>query len=228
MKEIISLRKIGDIAVFSLISAFLVGSEVNHAPKTQFAPTGPHVQLASSQKPAAPHDATSSQSLDVDFEGNGHKELVLAYEVRGDDARLDSYLVVYKQLDSSWAEVFKDEFDGAAVSIEELSNCSTKEAILVKSQYSGAGTITSWYVLASVNGQLAKSSPEKLKRGVLTQYGYTDMGYNSLTVEMGIIKETQPGYSYNQPRCCPDKPQIHVEYKFDGKALTLGAVTFGK
>lgn len=36
--------------------------------------------------------------------------------------------------------------------------------------------------------------------------------------------ETQPGYSKNTARCCPDKPPIEIKFKFTGNSIELDSV----
>ena len=100
-----------------------------------------------------------------------------------------------------------------------------KEAVLIILTESGAGTATRWHLLASINDKISKLDPSLIRNRVFADLGYQDLGYNGVTLRDDFeIIETQPGYSKNAARCCPDKPSIEISFRFTGHSIELGSI----
>ncbi|MBM2817640.1 MAG: hypothetical protein HW401_230 [Parcubacteria group bacterium] len=100
-----------------------------------------------------------------------------------------------------------------------------KEAVLIILTESGAGTATRWHLLASVNDKISKLDPSLIRNRVFADLGYQDLGYNGVKIRDDFeIIETQPGYSKDAARCCPDKPSIEISFLFSGNSLELGSI----
>ena len=100
-----------------------------------------------------------------------------------------------------------------------------KEAVLITLTESGAGTATRWHLLASINDKISKLDPSFIRNRVFADLGYQDLGYNGVTLRDDFeIIETQPGYSKDAARCCPDKPSIEISFRFTGHSIELGLI----
>jgi hypothetical protein len=132
---------------------------------------------------------------------------------------------------SGWTVAF-EETDGvingagvsAAIDIDKLRASSGKEGVVVVLHNSGAGTATTWHVLASVGNKISRLAPEQSRAKVLKHRGYQDWGYNGVTSKDNFVIESQPGYSQNTARCCPDRPSMEMLFRFTGSSIVLESV----
>jgi len=181
-----------------------------------------------------PPAAVLNRELTVDFENDSVVDIVLAYVVPDErtDRRFTTGVRVLKYAAvSGWAVAFAeaDLVDNgagasAAITIEKVRSASGKDGVVVILHYSGAGTATAWHVLASVRNRISRLDPAKFRANVLKNKGYQDWGYNSVTTKGDLVIESQPGYSRNTARCCPDRPSIEMRFRFTGSSIALESV----
>ena len=185
-----------------------------------------------------PPKATLNEEFRLDLEGDSVNEVAFAYATALNQENNDFKIGVriLKYTDSvGWKVAFEDNDrvsngGGAksAVDIEKVSGLNNKEAVLVVLTEAGAGTATRWHLLAFGeafgNSGISKIDPSSIKQSILVERGYQDWGYNSVKLIGSYIVETQPGYSKNTARCCPDKPSIEIKYKFTDNFIVFDSV----
>ena len=181
-----------------------------------------------------PSKATLNGELKLDLEGDGVNEVAIAYAIALNQENNDfnTGVRILKYTDTNgWKVAFEDtdrvgNGGGAkgAVGIEKVSGLNNKEAVLVVLTESGAGTATRWHLIASANGKISKLDPSSIRQKVLTDRGYQDWGYNGVKSTGNFVVETQPGYSKDTARCCPDKPSIEIKFRFTGNSIELDSV----
>jgi hypothetical protein len=76
-----------------------------------------------------------------------------------------------------------------------------------------------------VGGKISRLNPGRARANILQQRGYQDWGYNAVTSNGEYIVESQPGYSRETARCCPDRPTIKMTFKFTGTSVLLDKVS---
>jgi hypothetical protein len=165
----------------------------------------------------------------VDFDNNGAIETVLAYASDTEPVITTGVRVLKYHAPSGWAVAF-EETDGvingagvsAAINIDKLRASSGKEGVVVVLHNSGAGTATTWHVLASVGNKISRLAPDQSRAKVLKHRGYQDWGYNGVNSKGDFVIESQPGYSRNTARCCPDGPSIDMMFRFTGQFYRIG------
>jgi hypothetical protein len=183
-----------------------------------------------------PMGAKLDQMLPVKFSGNqGETEIALVYSIapRSENDWQTATLEVWKCGESGWRSVYKSVNDrmGAhdQLRIEKVSSKSGPEAIVVISHYEGAGTATSWDLLARIHDKLTRIQSDRLVQSSLASRGYVFNGYNGVKVEGNLIIDELAGYSAHTARCCPDLPSIRLTFQFTGAKLNLDSVrTFGE
>ena len=79
--------------------------------------------------------------------------------------------------------------------------------------------------LGMVGGKTSRLNSGRARANILQQRGYQDWGYNAVTSNGEYIVETQPGYSRETARCCPDRPTIKMTFKFTGTSVLLDKVS---
>jgi hypothetical protein len=173
-----------------------------------------------------PPTATLVMQLAVHFGDTTSSEMVLAY---GSESRPTVTTGVRVVKDG--AIVFEESAgvtNGAgasdAIKIEKVEARNDTEGVIVALKTSGAGTATEWHVLAMVGGKVSRLNPGRARTNILEQRGYQDWGYNDVTSNGEYIIETQPGYSRETARCCPDRPTIKMTFKFTGTSVLLDKV----
>lgn len=177
-----------------------------------------------------PASAKLIKQLEVDFDHNGDPATVIAYASETTPV-ISTGIRVLKHAPSGWAVVLEEPDDvtngagaSAAIDINILGASHRKQGVLVTLHFSGAGTATMWYVLASLGNKISKIEPTRLRAKVLKQRGYQDWGYNGVTAKGKFVIETQAGYSRNTARCCPDRPTIEMFFRFTGSSIMLVSV----
>ncbi len=185
-----------------------------------------------------PLKAILNKELKLDLEGDGINEVAFAYAtaLNQENNYFSTGVMILKYSDSDgWKVVFEDtdrvsNGGGAksAFNIEKVSGLNNKEAILVVLTEAGAGTATRWHLIAFGeafgNSEISKLDPSSIKQSILTERGYQDWGYNGVKLVGSYIVETQPGYSKDTARCCPDKPSIEIKYKFTDNFIVFDSV----
>lgn len=178
-----------------------------------------------------PPNATLMTQLRVDFDKRFGIETLLAY-ASGDRHSITTGVRVLKY-DSrlGWAIVFEEADDvtnGAgpsdSIRIDKVKATSGREGVVVVLQNSGAGTATTWHILAAVGNRISRVNPDRARAKALQQRGYQDWGYNGVTVKGQFVLETQPGFSRDTARCCPDRPTIEMTFRFTGTSVVLDKV----
>jgi len=178
-----------------------------------------------------PTAAVVEQELSLDLQNDGIAAEALVYTVpdKSDDVYHTEGVQVLKHSPvSGWVVVFDEA--GAKMGandytkIERLRASNGKEALLIISYYSGAGTATTWDVLASINGKITKLDPTRERAKVLNTRDYVDNGYNHVTSKGDLVVENLSGYSRHRARCCPNRPSLEMSFKFTGSAITLDSV----
>jgi hypothetical protein len=172
------------------------------------------------------------QELSVDFENSGRADTVLLYNApdRSSDIYYLAGLQVLKySLGSGWALVFEQPGDtlmkGAdRLTIEKLRSATGKEGVLVINYHSGAGTVTTWSVLAHVRNRITVLDPAAIRKKLLNAKGYADNGYNNVKGKGDLVTEDLSGYSRHAARCCPNRPNLEMSFKFTGNAIVLSSV----
>jgi hypothetical protein len=178
------------------------------------------------QQRSVPANTVLVKQLNVDFGGNAGLETVLAYgsesapRIRTGVRVLKNGAIVYEESQ----EMMNGGGAFDAISIDKLKAHNGKEGVLVVLKASGAGTATWWHVLATVAGKISTLSATEERANILRQKGYQDWGYNGVTASGEYIVETQPGYSHQAARCCPDRPTVQMTFRFTGDSLLLEKV----
>jgi hypothetical protein len=111
-----------------------------------------------------------------------------------------------------------------AIKIDKIKAHNGTEGVIVAVKSSGAGTATEWHVLTMVGGKISRLDPGRPRASILQKRDYQDWGYNAVTSNGEYIIETQPGYSRETARCCPDRPTIKMTFKFTGTSLLVDKV----
>jgi len=185
-----------------------------------------------------PPAAVVKQELSIDFEHNAKPEIVLLYNVpdtsRAVHGTSPSYYdagiqILKHSSDAGWSVVFQEPFSGLMsgadeISIEKLTNIGGKEGILVINYHSGAGTVTTWHVLADVAGKIAVVEPTDIRNRILRRRDYADNGYNGVKPKGDLIIEDLTGYSHHAARCCPNRPSLEMSFRFTGSSIALDSV----
>jgi len=178
-----------------------------------------------------PPAALIKQQLSLDLENDGIAEAVLVYTIpdKSDDVYHTTGVQVLKYSPvSGWAVAFEETepkmLTSDDISIEKLRAPTGKEALLVISYYSGAGTATTWHMLASINDKITRLDPTRERAKVLDARGYVDNGYNGVKSEGDLVVEDLTGYSRHAARCCANRPSLEMSFKFTGSSITLDSV----
>lgn len=197
-----------------------------------------------------PSKAVFNKELRFDLEGDDVEEVAFAYAIplNKENTDFNTGVIILKYIDSNgWQVVFEDtdRVDNGgghkgSVDIEKIKVYSNdddgglagigtnqiyrKEAVLVVLTEAGAGTATRWHLLASINGKISKLDPSLIRQRAFTDLGYQDLGYNGVKSTGDFVIETQPGYSKDAPRCCPDKPSIEISFRFTGNSIELDSI----
>jgi hypothetical protein len=179
-----------------------------------------------------PPGAVVQQQLTLDAENDGRADEVLLYTTPdpGDNVYHNTGIQVLKNSPASgWAVSFEETetkmmVGNDFISLEKVRSPTGKEALLVISHHSGAGTATAWHVLASVNHKIISMDPARERLKALNARGYVDNGYNGVKSKSDLIIEEQTGYSRHAARCCPDRPSLEMTFKFTGNSLMLDSV----
>jgi hypothetical protein len=178
-------------------------------------------------RPFVPANAILVKHLDVDFENDGQREIVIAYAsdvqmrpslstgVRVLKHEVAARTVTFEENDS--VDNGGGPFD--AIDIGKVKAATGEEAAVVILKFSGAGTATDWHVLASLGNKISRLDPTQERANLLKKLRYQDNGYNSVTTQGPFVIEPQPGYSRETARCCPDRPSIEMLFKFTGKTV---------
>ena len=173
-----------------------------------------------------PPNAILVMQLAVHFGDSTPSEMVLAYAAESTPTITTGVRVI-----KNGSIIFEDSggvVNGAgasdAIRIEKVKGGNGSEGVLVALKNSGAGTATDWHVLAMVSGKISRLNPGRTRTKILEQRGYQDWGYNGVTANGEYIIETQPGYSRETARCCPDRPTIKMIFEFNGTSMRLDRV----
>jgi hypothetical protein len=181
-----------------------------------------------------PRGAANPQKFSVDFNHDGSPaDTVLTYESidkKDPSDRTTSVRILHYIPGSGWKLAFENSYNvengggGEGISVDEIIAANGKIGLFVLLESSGAGTATSWEVVASVNGKFVSLDPADILKKVLDARGYEDWGYNTVDVKHDVIFDSQPGYSHHTARCCPDRPSIDIRVRFTGSSLELVSV----
>lgn len=232
------------IVVLIVVVASVMGYFALQAPESQTSKTNFTYPDA---KKFLPSKAIFNKELRLDLEGDGVEEVSFSYAIplNNENADFNTGVIILKYTDSNgWQIAFEDTdrvSNGGgpegSVYIEKVKVYSSdgdggltgagtnqidrKEAVLVVLTEAGAGTATRWHLLSSINGKISKLDPSLIRQRVFTDLGYQDLGYNGVKSTGDFVIETQPGYSKDAPRCCPDKPSIEMSFVFTGNSIEL-------
>jgi Domain of unknown function (DUF4357) len=178
-----------------------------------------------------PPAAVVKQQLSLDLENDGIPEAALVYTIpdESDEMYHNAGVQVLKYSPvSGWAVAFEQAEPKMRttdqVSIEKLRTQNGKEALVVISYYSGAGTATMWHVLASIEDKITRLDPTRERVKVLNARGYVDNGYNSVKSKGDMVIEDLTGYSRHAARCCANRPSLEMSFKFNGSSIVLDSV----
>jgi hypothetical protein len=178
-----------------------------------------------------PPAAVVKQELSLDLENDGIAEAVLVYTIpdkSGDVYHTTGVQVLKYSPVSGWTVAFEDTAPKMGtndqISIEKLRTPNGKEALVVISYYSGAGTATKWDVLASISDKITRLDPTRERAKVLNTRGYVDNGYNGVKSKGDLIIEDLSGYTRHAARCCPNRPSLEMSFKFTGSSIRLDSV----
>jgi hypothetical protein len=173
-----------------------------------------------------PPNATLVMQLSVHFAERTGPETVLAYASEAGPSVTTGIHVI-----EQGAVVFEESasvINGAgttdAIKIDKITAHKGAEGVIVALKSSGAGTATEWHVLTMVGGKISRLNPRRVRANILQNRGYQDWGYNTVTSNGEYIIETQPGYSRETARCCPDRPTIKMTFRFTGTSLVVDKV----
>jgi hypothetical protein len=193
-----------------------------------------HAQQKRQESPATnvdlsrflPPNATLVMQLSVHFAEKTGPETVLAYASESGPSVTTGTRVI--EHDAVVFEESASVINGAgaadAIKIDKIKAHNGPEGVIVALKSSGAGTATEWHVLTMVGGKISRLNPERARANILQKRGYQDWGYNAVTSNGEYIIETQPGYSRETARCCPDRPTIKMTFKFTGTSLLVDKV----
>ena len=219
-------------SVINGLSVFLVV-------RTYLLATACFTQLAAAQqnnrevRAFLPPAAVVKQELSVDFEGDGRAEPVLVYSAPDrshDAAYYDAGIQVLKYSPGFGWAVASEEPEARLIKGEDevrgekLRSASGEEGVLVINYHSGAGTVTTWYVLACVREKITMLDPTLIRKKLLSARDYADNGYNSVKSKGDLVVEELTGYSRHAARCCPNRPSLEMNFKFTGNGITVDSV----
>jgi TonB family protein len=130
--------------------------------------------------------------------------------------------------ESGWTLAFRKTERAMAGSDQEttrvVSSASGKQGVVDIFYHSGAGTVTTWQMLASIDGHITGLDPAKLRAKALSEREYADNGYNGVKTGGDFIVEKIPGYTPHAARCCLNRPPLELRFRFTGRALVLDSV----
>jgi hypothetical protein len=174
-----------------------------------------------------PPKALLVKRLDIDFGGAAGLHTVLAFATESGPDITTGIRVVH-----NGATVFEESDNvtngagpASAIQIDKLTARGGNAGVIVILKSSAAGTASNWHILAIAGKKISRLNPDVARLSVLKQKGYQDWGYNGVTVNGDSIVETQPGYSRETARCCPDRPTIEMLFRFTGGSLLLDKVS---
>jgi hypothetical protein len=172
-----------------------------------------------------------SKQMSVDFDGDRVPEIVQIYSVpdASDSIYETSVINVLKfSPKSGWMLAYRETatiMPGAdQITAEVITGTGGKQGVAVIFYHSGAGTVTVWHVLASVDRKIANLDPAKMRAKALKSREYADNGYNGVKTKGDLIIEDLAGYTLNRARCCPNRPPLELRFQFTGRALALDSV----
>jgi TonB family protein len=178
-----------------------------------------------------PSGASITKQMSVDFEGDRVPEIVQMYSVpdASDSVYHTAGINVLKfNPQSGWMLAYRETetiTPGPDQITTEVVTCTSgKQGVVVISYHSGAGTVTVWHFLASVDRKIAKLDPAKMRAKALEERGYADNGYNGVKTNGDLIIEDLAGYALHTARCCPNRPSLELSFQFTGRALVLDSV----
>jgi TonB family protein len=178
-----------------------------------------------------PSGASITKQLSVDFEGDRVPEIVQMYSVPdpSDSVYHTAGINILKfNPQSGWTLAYRETetiMPGPdRITTEVVTSNSGKRGIVVISYHSGAGTVTVWHLLASVDRKIAKLDPAKMRAKALDEREYVDNGYNGVKTNGDLIIEDLAGYTRHTARCCPNRPPLELSFKFTGRAFVLDSV----
>jgi TonB family protein len=178
-----------------------------------------------------PSGASITKQMSVDFEGDRVPEIVQMYSVpEASDSKYqtDGINVLKLSPQSGWILAYREEetiMPGAdRITTEVVTGTGGKCGVVVISYHSGAGTVTVWHLLASVDRKIAKLDPAKMRAKALEEREYADNGYNGVKTNGDLIIEDLAGYTRHMARCCPNRPSLELSFRFTGRALVLDSV----
>lgn len=178
-----------------------------------------------------PSGASITKQMSVDFEGDRVPEIVQMYSVpdASDSVYHTAGINVLKfNPQSGWMLAYREtetiEPGPDQITTEVVTSTSGKRGVVVIFYHSGAGTVTVWHLLASVDSKIAKLDPRKIRAKALDEREYADNGYNGVKTNGDLIIENLAGYTRHMARCCPNRPSLELSFKFTGRALVLDSV----
>ena len=164
--------------------------------------------------------------LSVHFTEKSGPETVLAYasesgpSVTTGTRVIEHGAVIFEES----ASVINGAGAADAIKIDKIKAHKGTEGVIVAVKSSGGGSVTEWHVLTMVGGKISRLDPGRARASTLQKRSYQDWGYNAVTSNGEYIIETQPGYSRETARCCPDRPTIKMTFKFTGSSLVVDQV----
>lgn len=181
-------------------------------------------------KESLPRGARLENVMTVDLENDGHPEVAFIYSLPA-KSEYDWQTVtarVFRCDESGWKVAYEDEDEkmGAndKLSMEKIGSKGGKVAIVLIRHYEGAGTATSWELLAMIKNRVTSLPSDRLVRDFLARRGYVFNGYNSVKVDLDLIVDEMPGYSPQTARCCPDKAPLRLTFRFTGSTIQIESV----
>jgi Domain of unknown function (DUF4357) len=178
-----------------------------------------------------PSGALITKQMSVDFEGDHVTEIVQMYSVpdASDSVYHRAGINVLKfNLQSGWMLAYREAgtiMPGPEkITTEVVTSSRGKQGVVVIFYHSGAGTVTVWHLLASVDGKITKLDPAKMRAKALAEREYVDNGYNRVKTKGDLIIEDFAGYTRHAARCCPNRPSLELRFKFTSRAFVLDSV----
>jgi hypothetical protein len=193
-----------------------------------------------------PDGAIVVKVVEVDFEGNGMRNLAISYAI-GDaprhhesapmdlNAAATRLRVLRPAGPGAWTVAFDDavaeDKAGDSLDIQKIRSASGREGLVELTHAtnssavpSGISAPASWSVVAEDGGRFVVLDPGLILDKAFREEGYTDHASSIAKVERDAVVETQAGPRRSAAMCCRERPPFVISVRFTGTSLTLGSV----
>jgi hypothetical protein len=168
-----------------------------------------------------------SDDLILDLDDDGIPEVAVRYVTGGHSMPQTATLKILRySAASGWAEAFQEEIDGVQpnfLNIWQVVTCADgKQGLLNTISKEGTQNVSTWYVLASVNGKIVKLEPPPERLETLKANGYDGRLAQAVFSNDNLLVEEF--VKRKNPRLNSQPPNLVLKYRFTGSAIKFVSV----